>query len=87
MKNFTILTERWVKGPVTPKGCNAIEFVNLSTSNVLYIDGRPVPAYASGMQQYPSVCYYGLQGESMGGQFQVSGTTPELLIVRKFYDK
>lgn len=87
MKDFLILTERWVKGPITPHGCNAVEFINLSSTNIVYIDGRPIPAYVAGMQQYPSICYYGLQGEAMTGQFAVSGTTPELLIVRKFYDK
>lgn len=85
MKQYTIETERWVEGPILLKGANAIELVNLSTSNTVYIDGRPIPPYTTGMVQYPSICYYGLEGETMKGQLAVSGTTPELLVVRKYY--
>ena len=88
MRNFSITTEE-INGEqmVQSNGCNAIEFMNLSDAEV-YINGAPIPAYASGMMAYPSLAFYGLEGERMTGVFNVTfgtSTTKRIVVTRKDY--
>ena len=73
---------------VATKDCNAITFVNIG-DDVAYVNNRPIPVYASGMQEYPNITYCGLEGEIMQGLFQINfagvGVSPNLLVVRKYY--
>jgi hypothetical protein len=72
---------------VDPKGCNAITFINVG-SDVAFVNNRPIPVYAAGMQEYPSITYCGLENEIMTGSFNVKFGTitgPNLLVVRKYY--
>lgn len=88
MRKFSINTEEVNEVKmIQSNGCNAIEFVNLSDAEIT-IDGMPIPAYAVGMMNYPSIAYYGLEGERMEGVFNVqfgSATTKRLVINRKYY--
>ena len=88
MRKFSISTEE-INGEqmVQSNGCNAIEFVNLSDAEV-YINGCPIPAYAVGMMAYPSLAFYGLEGEAMTGVFNVTfgtSTTKRIVVNRKDY--
>ena len=69
--------------------CNAMEFVNTG-DEALTIDGRPLPVKGSGDAFYPSVCYYGLLGETMKGKFTVifagGGAAPGCHVIRKIYE-
>lgn len=91
MRNFRIDTGENVNATdaVAAKNCNAIVFVNIG-DEIAYVNNRPVPVYASGMQEYPSITYCGLEGEIMLGQFQIKfaggGTNPNLLVIRKYYN-
>lgn len=88
MATYTIKPEL-VDGPTlaSAKNCNAIEFVNLG-DGIAKIDGRPIPPYATGMQEYPSICYAGLNNEVDKSEYQITfatgATVTQVLIVRKF---
>ena len=88
MRRFSISTDEInSEQMVQSNGCNAIEFVNLSDAEV-FINGCPIPAYASGMMGYPSMAYFGLEGEIMTGVFNVTfgtSTTKRIVINRKDY--
>jgi len=71
---------------VQTKDCNAIVFINQG-DEVVTVGGRMIPVYAAGMQEYPSICYYGLKDEIMQGTFNVrfagGGSNPALVVIRK----
>jgi hypothetical protein len=73
---------------VQSKNCNAIVFINQG-DEVVTVGSRKIPVYAAGMQEYPSISYYGLEGEVMKGTFDVTfpggGANPALVIIRKIY--
>lgn len=87
-RKFNIQTTQYSQAlEVQTDGCNAIIFTNLSDSTI-YIDNVPVPPYAAGMQEYPKLCYYGLEGEIMMGTFNLkfgTSTAPLVAVTRKFY--
>ncbi len=90
MRSFTISKAETLNTPqaIQAKGANAIVFINNGDS-VAFIGGRPIPVYATGMQEYPSICYYGLEGEIMQCTFELTfatgGTNNSVLVVRKTY--
>lgn len=89
MRNFSIDTEEYNQnGPIPSDGCNAIIFWNLSDTEIT-IDNVPIPAYSSGMVNYPCLTYYGLEGEKMQDKFSLKfnalATTKRVLVTRKTY--
>lgn len=89
MRKFTLETITVnAAGPVESEACNAIIFTNLGDTEIT-VDNLPVPIYASGMQEYPSLTFYGLEGETMFNTFTVkfsgSPVTKRILVTRKKY--
>lgn len=88
MREFDIITKEVnTAGPVQSEGANAIIFTNLSDAEVT-VDNVPIPAYSSGMMAYPTLVYYGLEGEKMEHSFAIkfgSATTKRILVTRKKY--
>jgi len=90
MRSFTISKAETLNKAqaIQPKDANAIVFINTGDS-VAYIGGRPIPVFATGMQEYPSICYYGLEGEKIISTFELTfasgGANPTVLVVRKTY--
>lgn len=88
MRKFNIETVNIASAQnVQSLGANAIIFTNLSNATI-YVGGVPIPAFAVGMQEYPSLVYYGLEGESLQSSFNVTFGTSTVLncaVTRKFY--
>lgn len=88
---FTIESESISSGQqVQPKGCNAIEFINIG-DEVATVENIPVPVYAAGMQEYPRTGFFGMAGEVMHGTITVTfaggGSAPGITIIRKYYQQ
>jgi hypothetical protein len=74
---------------VQMQGCNAVVFVNQG-DEVVTVGGRKIPVYVAGMQEYPSICYYGLEMDqfqrTLNVVFAGGGSGPALLVIRKKYE-
>jgi len=89
MRKFKLISEQQNQAQqVQCEGVNAIEIVNTG-DEIVYFDNRPIPVYAAGMQEYPSISYYGLDGENMVGtldlRFAGGGANPAAQIIKKIY--